>query len=311
MNPAIKLRPHQKNVIARILYGGNCLAAHAVGAGKTFSCIAAAMESKRLGLCSKSMFVVPNHLIGQWSADILRLYPNAKVLAATKKDFEPANRKRFCSRIATGDYDCVVIGHTQFEKIPLSEERQKATLYQQIDEIVDGIRQAKEAGAENFTIKQMEGTRKKLEAKLTKLTIGKTKDHAVTFEELGVDRLFVDESQNFKNLYVYTKMTSVAGVSTTDAQKSSDMLAKCRYMDELTEGKGITFATGTPISNSMTELYTLMRYLQADMLQEMGLTHFDSWAAQFGETVSAIELAPEGTATVQRPDLPDFSTFQN
>ena len=295
MNPSIKLRPHQKNVIARILYGGNCLAAHAVGAGKTFSCIAAAMESKRLGLCSKSMFVVPNHLIGQWSADILRLYPNAKVLAATKKDFEPANRKRFCSRIATGDYDCVVIGHTQFEKIPLSEERQKATLYQQIDEIIDGIRQAKEAGAENFTIKQMEGSRKKLEAKLTKLTTGKAKDHAVTFEELGVDRLFVDESQNFKNLYVYTKMTSVAGVSTTDAQKSSDMLAKCRYMDELTGGKGITFATGTPLSNSMTELYTLMRYLQADMLREMGLTHFESWAAQFGETVSAIELAPEGT----------------
>ena len=295
MNPSIKLRPHQKNVIARILYGGNCLAAHAVGAGKTFSCIAAAMESKRLGLCSKSMFVVPNHLIGQWSADILRLYPNAKVLAATKKDFEPANRKRFCSRIATGDYDCVVIGHTQFEKIPLSEERQKATLYQQIDELIDGIRQAKEAGAENFTIKQMEGSRKKLEAKLTKLTTGKAKDHAVTFEELGVDRLFVDESQNFKNLYVYTKMTSVAGVSTTDAQKSSDMLAKCRYMDELTGGKGITFATGTPLSNSMTELYTLMRYLQADMLREMGLTHFDSWAAQFGETVSAIELAPEGT----------------
>ena len=295
MNPSIKLRPHQKNVIARILYGGNCLAAHAVGAGKTFSCIAAAMESKRLGLCSKSMFVVPNHLIGQWSADILRLYPNAKVLAATKKDFEPANRKRFCSRIATGDYDCVVIGHTQFEKIPLSEERQKATLYQQIDEIIDGIRQAKEAGAENFTIKQMEGSRKKLEAKLTKLTTGKAKDHAVTFEELGVDRLFVDESQNFKNLYVYTKMTSVAGVSTTDAQKSSDMLAKCRYMDELTGGKGVTFATGTPLSNSMTELYTLMRYLQADMLREMGLTHFDSWAAQFGETVSAIELAPEGT----------------
>ena len=295
MNPSIKLRPHQKNVIARILYGGNCLAAHAVGAGKTFSCIAAAMESKRLGLCSKSMFVVPNHLIGQWSADILRLYPNAKVLAATKKDFEPANRKRFCSRIATGYYYCVVIGHTQFEKIPLSEERQKATLYQQIDELIDGIRQAKEAGAENFTIKQMEGSRKKLEAKLTKLTTGKAKDHAVTFEELGVDRLFVDESQNFKNLYVYTKMTSVAGVSTTDAQKSSDMLAKCRYMDELTGGKGVTFATGTPLSNSMTELYTLMRYLQADMLREMGLTHFDSWAAQFGETVSAIELAPEGT----------------
>ena len=295
MNPVIKLRPHQKNVIARILYGGNCLVAHAVGAGKTFSCIAAAMESKRLGLCSKSMFVVPNHLIGQWSADILRLYPNAKVLAATKKDFEPANRKRFCSRIATGDYDCVVIGHTQFEKIPLSEERQKATLFQQMDDIIEGIQQAKDAGAENFTIKQMEGTRKKLEAKLTKLTTGKAKDHAVTFEELGVDRLFVDESQNFKNLYVYTKMTSVAGVSTTDAQKSSDMLAKCQYMDELTGGKGITFATGTPISNSMTELYTLMRYLQADMLREMGLTHFDSWAAQFGETVNAIELAPEGT----------------
>ena len=295
MNPVIKLRPHQKNVIARILYGGNCLVAHAVGAGKTFSCIAAAMESKRLGLCSKSMFVVPNHLIGQWSADILRLYPNAKVLAATKKDFEPANRKRFCSRIATGDYDCVVIGHTQFEKIPLSEERQKATLFQQMDDIIEGIQQAKDAGAENFTIKQMEGTRKKLAARLAKLTTGKFKDNVVTFEELGVDRLFVDESQNYKNLYVYTKMTSVAGVSTTDAQKSSDMLAKCQYMDELTGGKGITFATGTPISNSMTELYTLMRYLQADMLREMGLTHFDSWAAQFGETVNAIELAPEGT----------------
>ncbi len=295
MNPQIELRPHQKNVVAHILYGGNTLAAHAVGAGKTFSCIAAAMESKRLGLCQKSLFVVPNHLLEQWGTDILRLYPDAKVLVATKKDFEPANRKRFCSRIATGDYDAVVIGHTQFEKIPLSVERQKALLEQQIAEVMEGISEVKEANGERFTIKQMEATKKRLEARLKKLTESKTKDDVVTFEELGVDRLFVDESQNFKNLYTFTKMQNVAGVSTTDAQKSSDMYMKCQYMDEITGGRGITFATGTPISNSMTELYTLMRYLQADMLRDMHLTHFDSWAAQFGEAVTAIELTPEGT----------------
>ncbi|MCD7736082.1 MAG: hypothetical protein LUI07_03810 [Lachnospiraceae bacterium] len=295
MNPQISLRPHQKNVVAHILYGGNTLAAHAVGAGKTFSCIAAAMESKRLGLCHKSLFVVPNHLLDQWGTDILRLYPNAKVLVATKKDFEPANRKKFCSRIATGDYDAVVIGHTQFEKIPLSVERQKALLEQQIEEVMEGISDIKEANGERFTIKQMEATKKRLEARLKKLTEGKAKDDVVTFEELGVDRLFVDESQSFKNLYTFSKMQNVAGVSTTDAQKSSDMYAKCQYMDEITGGRGITFATGTPISNSMTELFTLMRYLQADMLRDMRLTHFDSWAAQFGETVTAIELTPEGT----------------
>lgn len=295
MNPAITLRPHQKNVIAHILYGGNCLAAHAVGAGKTFSCIAAAMESKRLGLCRKSLFVVPNHLLEQWGSDILRLYPNAKVLVATKKDFEPSNRKKFCSRIATGDYDCIVIGHTQFEKIPLSPERQRAILKQQITDVIEGIEEVKNNNGENFTIKQMEATKKRLEARLTKLNEGKTKDDVVTFEELGVDRLFVDESQNFKNLYTFTKMNNIAGISTTDAQKSSDMYAKCQYMDEITSGRGITFATGTPISNSMTELFTLMRYLQSDTLHQMGLQHFDSWAAQFGETTTAIELAPEGT----------------
>lgn len=295
MNPAITLRPHQKNVIAHILYGGNCLAAHAVGAGKTFSCIAAAMESKRLGLCRKSLFVVPNHLLEQWSSDILRLYPNAKVLVATKKDFEPSNRKKFCSRIATGDYDCIVIGHTQFEKIPLSPDRQKAILKQQIADVMGGIEETKINNGENFTIKQMEATKKRLEARLTKLNEAKTKDDVVTFEELGVDRLFVDESQNFKNLYTFTKMNNIAGISTTDAQKSSDMYAKCQYMDEITGGRGITFATGTPISNSMTELFTLMRYLQSDTLHRMGLQHFDSWAAQFGETITAIELAPEGT----------------
>ena len=295
MNPAITLRPHQKNVIAHILYGGNCLAAHAVGAGKTFSCIAAAMESKRLGLCRKSLFVVPNHLLEQWGSDILRLYPNAKVLVATKKDFEPSNRKKFCSRIATGDYDCIVIGHTQFEKIPLSPDRQKAILKQQIADVMEGIEETKINNGENFTIKQMEATKKRLEARLTKLNEAKTKDDVVTFEELGVDRLFVDESQNFKNLYTFTKMNNIAGISTTDAQKSSDMYAKCQYMDEITGGRGITFATGTPISNSMTELFTLMRYLQSDTLHRMGLQHFDSWAAQFGETITAIELAPEGT----------------
>lgn len=295
MNPQIALRPHQKNVVAHILYGNNCLAAHTVGSGKTFSCIAAAMESKRLGLCQKSLVVVPNHLTEQWGSDILKLYPNAKILVATQKDFEPSNRKKFCSRIATGNYDIVVIGHTQFEKIPLSPERQKAIIQKQIDDVVEGIDMAKRDGGEQFTIKQMEAMRKRLEARLDKLNNSKIKDNVVTFEQLGVDRLFVDESQEFKNLYCFTKMSNVAGISTTDAQKSSDMLAKCQYMDELTGGRGITFATGTPISNSMTELYTLMRYLQVDTLRSLGLQHFDSWAAQFGETVTAIELAPEGT----------------
>ena len=295
MNPEIHLRPHQKNGAAHVIYGNNTLLAHCVGSGKTYTCIASAMESKRLGLCQKSLFVVPNHLTSQWGADILTLYPNAKILVATKKDFEPANRRKFCSRIATGDYDAVVIGHTQFEKIPLSPERQAALIQQQIDDVVAGISAAKEENQERFTIKQMEATRKRLEAKLEKLTQSKTKDDVVTFEQLGVDRLYVDESQEFKNLYCFTKMSNVAGVSTTDAQKSSDLYMKCQYMDELTGGRGITFATGTPISNSMTELFTLMRYLQANTLRDMGLQHFDAWAAQFGETITAIELAPEGT----------------
>lgn len=295
MNPQISMRPHQKNVVAHILYGQNCLVAHSVGAGKTFACIAAAMESKRLGLCQKSLFVVPNHLLDQWGSDILRLYPNANILVANQKDFQPANRKRFCSRIATGDYDAVVIGHTQFEKIPLSSERQRKIITEQINDVTDALEMAKEQEGSNFTIKQLEATRKRLKARLEKLSSGKAKDNVVTFEELGVDRLFVDESQNFKNLYTFTKMSNIAGISTTDAQKSSDMYGKCRYMDELTGGRGITFATGTPISNSMTELYTLMRYLQHDLLDEMGLQHFDNWAAQFGETTTAIELAPEGT----------------
>lgn len=295
MNPSVHLRPHQKNGAAHVIYGNNTLLAHCVGSGKTFTCIASAMESKRLGICQKSLFVVPNHLTGQWGSDILTLYPNAKVLVATKKDFEPANRRKFCSRIATGDYDAVVIGHTQFERIPLSAERQIAYLQRQIDDVVEGIAAIKEQDGERFTIKQMETTRKRLEATLKKLTETSKKDDVVTFEQLGVDRLFVDESQEFKNLYCYTKMSNVAGVATTDAQKSSDLYMKCQYLDKLTGGRGVTFATGTPISNSMTELYTLMRYLQADMLRDMGLQHFDSWAAQFGETVTAIELAPEGT----------------
>lgn len=295
MNPLITLYHHQKNLVAHVLYGDNCLAAHTVGSGKTFSCIAAAMESKRLGLCQKSMFVVPNHLTNQWGSDILKLYPNAKILVSTQKDFEPTNRRKFCSRIATGDYDCVVIGHTQFEKIPLSPERQRTLIQHQIDEITEGIEIAKNEDGEIFTIKQMESMKKRLAVKLEKLNNGKQKDNVVTFEQLGIDRLFVDESQEFKNLYCFTKMTNVAGISTTDAQKSSDMYAKCQYMDEITGGRGITFATGTPISNSMTELYTLMRYLQADKLRSMNLQHFDSWAAQFGETITAIELAPEGT----------------
>ena len=295
MTPDITLRPHQLNAVAHQLYGDNTLLAHCVGAGKTFEMIAAAMESKRLGLCQKSLFVVPNHLTEQWASDFLRLYPGANILAATKKDFEPANRKKFCSRIATGDYDAVIIGHTQFEKIPLSTERQAAMIERQIMEIEMAIEAVKVEKGERYTIKQMEKTKKSLSARLSRLNDTSRKDNVVTFEQLGVDRLFVDESHNYKNLFLYTKMRNVAGIAQTEAQKSSDMFAKCQYMDELTGGKGITFATGTPISNSMTELYTNMRYLQYNTLQKLGLGNFDSWAATFGETQTAIELAPEGT----------------
>ena len=295
MNPEIKLMEHQKNAVAHILYGNNTLLAHCVGAGKTFQMIAAGMESKRLGLAQKSLYVVPNHLLEQWGSDFLRLYPGANILVATKKDFEPANRKRFCSRIATGDYDAVIIGHSQFEKIPLSRERQIALLEEQIADITYSIEAAKEEAGQQYTVKQMEKTKKTLKAKLEKLNDQTRKDDVVTFEQLGVDRLFVDESHYYKNLFLYTKMRNVAGISQTDAQKSSDMFMKCRYMDEITGGKGITFATGTPVSNSMTELYTIMRYLQYDILMNMGMGHFDSWAATFGETVTAIELSPEGT----------------
>ena len=295
MNPEITLMPHQKNAVAHVLYGNNTLLAHCVGAGKTFQMIAAGMESKRLGLSQKNLYVVPNHLTEQWGSDFLRLYPGANILVATKKDFEPANRKRFCSRIATGDYDAVIIGHTQFEKIPLSKERQIAMLEDQIADITFSIEEAAHQAGQNYTIKQLEKTKKSLQARMKKLNDQTRKDDVVTFEQLGVDRLFVDESHSFKNLFLYTKMRNVAGISQTDAQKSSDMFMKCRYMDELTGGRGITFATGTPVSNSMTELYTIMRYLQYDTLQKMGLSHFDDWAASFGETVTAIELSPEGT----------------
>ena len=295
MNPEITLMPHQKNAMAHVLYGNNTLLAHCVGAGKTFQMIAAGMESKRLGLSQKNLYVVPNHLTEQWGSDFLRLYPGANILVATKKDFEPANRKRFCSRIATGDYDAVIIGHTQFEKIPLSRERQIAMLEDQIADITFSIEEAAHQAGQNYTIKQLEKTKKSLQARMKKLNDQTRKDDVVTFEQLGVDRLFVDESHSFKNLFLYTKMRNVAGISQTDAQKSSDMFMKCRYMDELTGGRGITFATGTPVSNSMTELYTIMRYLQYDTLMRMGMGHFDSWAATFGETVTAIELSPEGT----------------
>ena len=295
MTPDIELKPHQKNAVAHVLYGDNTLLAHCVGAGKTFEMTAAAMESKRLGLCQKSLFLVPNHLTEQWASDFLRLYPGANILAATKKDFEPANRKKFCSRIATGDYDAVIIGHSQFEKIPLSQERQVAIIERQIDEIELAIAQAKADNGERYTIKQMEKSRKSLLTRLEKLNDASRKDNVVTFEQLGVDRLFVDESHNYKNLFLYTKMRNVAGIAQSEAQKSSDMFAKCQYLDELTGGKGVTFATGTPISNSMTELYTNMRYLQYGTLQKLGLGHFDSWASSFGETQTAIELAPEGT----------------
>ena len=307
MNPEIELREHQRNAIARILYGGNTLLAHEVGAGKTFTMAAAAMEAKRLGLCRKPMFAVPNHLTEQWASEFLRLYPSANVLVATKKDFEPANRKKFCARIATGDYDAVIIGHSQFERIPISQERQERLLRSEIEDITEGINQLKRSSGERFSIKSMEKTKKSLEAKLKKL-LDSPKDDVVTFEELGVDRLFVDEAHSHKNLYYHTKMQNVAGLSSAEAQKSSDMYMKCRYMDELTGSRGVVFATGTPVSNSMTELYTMQRYLQHDTLERLGLGHFDSWAANFGETVTALELAPEGTGYRARTR---FSKFFN
>ena len=294
MNPEITLREHQLGAIAHILYGGNTLLAHVVGAGKTFEMVAAAMESKRLGLCSKSMFVVPNHLTEQWASEFLRLYPSANILVTTKKDFEKHNRRKFCARIATGDYDAVIIGHSQFERIPISVERQQRLLEEQINDIANGIEEVEDSGGEGFTIKQLERTKRNLEARLEKLLEGVKRDDVVTFEQLGVDRLFVDEAHNYKNLFLYTKMRNVAGLSTTDAQKSSDMFAKCRYMDELTGSRGVVFATGTPVSNSMAELYTMQRYLQYDRLEELGMAHFDCWASRFGETVTALELAPEG-----------------
>ena len=306
MNPDITLREHQRGAIAHVLYGGNTLLAHEVGAGKTFEMAASAMEAKRLGLCQKSLFVVPNHLTLQWASEFLRLYPSAKILVATKKDFETANRKKFCARIATGDYDAVIIGHSQFEKIPISAERQERILQEQIDEITDAISEMKAMRGESFTIKQLEKTRKSLEARMEKLQATERKDDVITFEQLGVDRLFVDEAHAFKNLFLYTKMRNVAGLSTSEAQKSSDMFMKCQYMDELTGGKGTVFATGTPVSNSMTELYTMMRYLQHGTLRQKGLTHFDQWASTFGETTTAIELAPEGTGYRARTRFAKF-----
>ena len=300
MNPEINLREHQRNAVAHVLYGYNTLLAHEVGAGKSFEMAASAMELKRLGLCQKSLFVVPNHLTEQWASEFLRLYPNAKLLVTSKKDFEPANRKKFCARIATGDYDAVIIGHSQFEKIPLSAERQERLIQEQMDEIEEAIEEAKAQVGEHFTVKQLEKLRKSLKQKLEKLQGADRKDDVVTFEQLGVDRLFVDESQNYKNLFLYTKMRNVAGLSTSEAQKSSDMFGKCRYLDEITGGRGVIFATGTPLSNSMTEMYTLMRYLQYNTLQQKGLTHFDAWASTFGETTTAIELAPEGYTLVGR-----------
>ncbi|MDO4175284.1 MAG: SNF2-related protein, partial [Eubacteriales bacterium] len=288
MNPEVALRPHQVNAVAHILYGGNTLLAHVVGAGKTFEMIAAAQESKRLGLCQKSMFVVPNHLVGQWAAEYLRLYPSANILVTTKKDFQAANRKKFCSRIATGEYDAVIIGHSQFEKIPMSEERQRRQLEQQIEEIKEGIREAKEAKSERFTIKQMERAKKSIEAKLKKLNSTERKDNVINFEELGIDRLFVDESHFYKNLFLFTKMRNVGGIAQTEAQKSSDLFLKCRYLDEVTGGRGVVFATGTPIANSMVEMYSVQRYLQYGTLVRNGLQHFDAWASTFGETITAL-----------------------
>lgn len=308
MNPEITLREHQKNAIAHVMYGGNTLLAHEVGAGKTFEMVAAAMESKRLGLCQKSIFVVPNHLTEQWASEFLRLYPSANILVTTKKDFETHNRKKFCARIATGDYDAVIMGHSQFERIPISRERQERLLQEQIAEITDGIAEVEASGGERFTVKQLERTRRGLEARLEKLQADHRKDDVVTFEQLGVDRMFVDEAHNYKNMFLYTKMRNVAGLSTTDAQKSSDMFAKCRYLDEITGSRGVVFATGTPVSNSMTELYTMQRYLQYERLKEMDMVHFDCWASRFGETVTALELAPEGTGYRARTR---FSKFFN
>lgn len=300
MNPEIELREHQKNAVAHILYGGNTLLAHAVGAGKTFEMVAAAQESKRLGLCNKSLFVVPNHLTEQWAAEYLQLYPAANILVATKKDFETKNRKKFCGRIATGDYDAVIIGHSQFEKIPMSIERQRAILEQQLEEITEGIAELKRNRGENFSVKQLEKSKKSIKQKLDKLNDQTKKDDVVTFEELGVDRLFVDESHYYKNLYLYTKMRNVGGIAQTEAQKSSDLFMKCRYLDEITGGRGTVFATGTPISNSMVELYTIQRYLQYNTLVKNGLQHFDAWASTFGETITAVELTPEGYTLIGR-----------
>lgn len=294
MNPEIELRKHQKDAIAHILYGHNVLLAHVVGAGKTFEMVAACMELKRLGLAQKSMFVVPNHLVEQWGSEFLQLYPSANILVTTKRDFEKKNRQKLFSRIATGDWDAVIVGHSQFEKIPMSIERQIQTIENQIDEITQGIQDLKANNGERFSIKQLEKTKKSLKVKMEKLNNQERKDDLITFEELGIDRLFVDEAHYYKNLFLFTKMRNVSGLAQSEAQKSSDLFMKCRYLDEITNGKGIVFATGTPISNSMTEMYTMQRYLQYDTLVKHRLQHFDSWASTFGETVSAIELAPEG-----------------
>ena len=308
MNTEITLRSNQSDAVARGLYGGNSLLAHVVGAGKTYEMIAICMELKRLALAQKSLFVVPNHLVEQWGSDFLRLYPAANVLVARKQDFEKNKRKKFCSRIATGDYDAIIMGHSTFGKIPMSAQRQKKTLEKQLDTIVEGIQQLKDDDAPRYTVKQLEKTKKNLKKRLEKLNDDARKDDVITFEELGIDHLFVDESHNFKNLFLYTKMRNVAGLSQTDAQKSSDLYMKCQYLNEITGGKGITFATGTPISNSMTEMYTIQRYLQYDLLEEHGLENFDAWASTFGETVSAIELAPEGTGYRMKTR---FSRFYN
>ena len=306
MTPEIDLREHQRNAVAHILYGGNTLLAHEVGAGKTFEMVAAVMESKRLGLCQKAMFVVPNHLTEQWASEFLRLYPSANILVATRKDFEKANRQKFCARIATGDYDAVILGHSQFERIPVSQERQQRLLKEQIDDITDGIMEMKRNRGERYSIKQLERAKRQLEVRLKKLEAEEKKDHVVTFEQLGVDRLYVDEAHAFKNLFLFTKMRNVAGLSASEAQKSSDMFLKCRYMDEVTGGRGIVFATGTPVSNSMTELYTMQRYLQYGTLQQKSLSQFDCWASTFGETTTAIELAPEGTGYRARTRFAKF-----
>ena len=300
MNPEIELREHQRNAVAHILYGGNTLLAHAVGAGKTFEMVSAAMESKRLGLCSKSLFVVPNHLTEQWASEFLQLYPSANILVATKKDFETKNRKKFCGRIATGDYDAIIIGHSQFEKIPMSIERQRAILEQQLDEVTEGIAELKKNRGDNFSVKQLERTKKSVKQKLDKLNDQSKKDDTVTFEELGVDRLIIDESHYYKNLFLFTKMRNVGGIAQTEAMKSSDLFMKCRYLDELTGGRGVVFATGTPISNSMVELYTIQRYLQYNTLVQNNLQHFDAWASTFGETITAVELTPEGYTLIGR-----------